>query len=121
MTSPGLRVTPTSLRELAQRCGALADGVTPALPAVSVSAWQTSGAAVSSVNASGSKAAAAMHGRMAASSNKLTTAACEYEAMDNDGAAALAAVPQSGAGITPSAVRGSGADGGAAGGFGIPR
>lgn len=39
MTSPVLRVTSVSLRELAQRCGALADGIAPALPAVSTSAW----------------------------------------------------------------------------------
>ncbi|WP_082947023.1 type VII secretion target [Mycolicibacter sinensis] len=121
MTSPGLRVTPASLRELARRCGTLADGIAPPVPAVSASAWQASGAAAGSINAGSSNASAAMRGRMAASSRRLTIAAHEYEAMDNGGAAALAAVPQGGAGITPMAPRGSGADGGTAGGFGIPR
>lgn len=65
MTSP-LRVTPVSLRELAQRCAALAEGVAPAPPAVTRCGWQTSSTATSSVNAGGSKAAAAMRGRTAA-------------------------------------------------------
>ncbi|MEB3033870.1 type VII secretion target [[Mycobacterium] nativiensis] len=119
MTSPALRVTPGDLHELAQRCRALAAGIAPTLPAVSASAWQASGAAASSVNAGGSNAAAAMRGRITANAGKLTTAAHEYEAMDNDGAAALAAVPQGGPGITPLVPR-LGADGGA-GGFGVPR
>lgn len=121
MTSSVLRVTPVSLRVLAQRCVTLADGVVPAPPAASASAWQSSGAAASSMNIGTSKTAAALSGRMTASGSKLTTAAQEYEAMDNDGAAALAAVPQGGAGFTPLVRRGSGIDGGAAGGSGTPR
>lgn len=38
MTSAVLRVTPVGLRELAQRCAALAGAVAPALAAVSASA-----------------------------------------------------------------------------------
>lgn len=121
MTSPVLRVTPANLRQLAQRCVALADGVAPALPAASASAWQASGAAASTTNVVTSTAATAMRGRMTAGSGKLTTAAQEYESMDNNGAAALAAVPNGGAGFTPLVRRASGVDGGAAGGFGTPR
>lgn len=120
MTSPVLRVTPAGLRELAQRCGALAAGVAPTLPSVRASVWQASAAAAGTVNADGSKAAVAMRGRMTANAGKLTTAAHEYESTDNDGAAALATVPQGGAGITPLVPRGSGVDGGSAGGFGTP-
>ncbi|MGV0748266.1 hypothetical protein [Mycolicibacter minnesotensis] len=119
MTAPVLQVTPTSLRELAQRCQGLSGQVAPPVPAVSAPAWQVSGAAVSSVNAGASKAAAAIRGRMVASSAKLATAAREYEAMDNDGASALAAVAQGKNGHAPS-VPCSGADGGA-GGLSIPR
>lgn len=57
---------------------------------------------------------------MTASAGKLTKAAHEYEAKDNDGAAALAAVPRGVAGFTPLVPRGSGTDGGAAG-LGMPR
>ncbi|MEZ0384167.1 type VII secretion target [Mycobacterium sp. pW045] len=122
MTSPAsLQVTPASLRELAQRCEALAAQVAPMPPAVTASSWQDSAAAVSTTNAGGSRAATAMRGRMTATSNKLTTAAHDYEAMDNDGAAALAAVTRRPAGLTPLAPRGSGIDDGAAAGFGIPR
>jgi hypothetical protein len=122
MTSPApLQVTPASLRELAQRCQALAARVAPMLPAVTASGWQASAAAASTANTGGAKTAAAMQGRMTAASNKLTTAAHDYEAMDNDGAAALAAVSRRAAGFTPLAPRGSGADGGAAAGFGLPR
>ncbi|MCV7386145.1 hypothetical protein H7K14_20240 [Mycolicibacter longobardus] len=116
MTSPVLQVTPAGLRELAQRCHALAVQVSPTLSPVTASEWQASGAAVSTVNASGAKAAAAIRGRMTASASKLTTAAREYEAMDHDGAAALAAVRPS---FTPLVARSS-TDGGA-GGLGIPR
>lgn len=121
MTSPLLRVTAVSLRELAQRCEALANGVAPNLPAASASPWQASGAATSTVNAATSTAATAIRGRMTANSNKLGTAAHDYEAMDNDGATALAAVRRGGAGITPLVPRGSAIDGGAASGFGAPR
>lgn len=121
MTSPVLRVTPASLRELAQRCEALSGQVAPTLPAVSASTWQASGAATSTVSAGTSKAAAALQGRMTASSNKLRTAAHDHEAMDNHGAADLSAVARGGAGFTPLVPRGSGIDAGAAGGFGAPR
>lgn len=119
MTSPVLRVTPVSLRELAQRCTSLSDQVAPALPAAPASAWQATGAAADSVNAGASAAATAMRGRMTASSGKLTTAARGYEAMDHAGAAALAAVPQHGTGLSL-AVPHYGADGGG-GGRGTPR
>lgn len=119
MTSPVLRVSPVSLRELAQRCTSLAGQVTPALPSSAVSAWQATGAAAGSVNAGARTAATAMRGRMTTSSVKLTIAAHSYEAMDHAGAAALAAVPQHGTGL-PSGFPHSGVDGGA-GGFGTPR
>lgn len=57
-----------------------------------------------------------MRARMRAGSNRLGTAAREYETMDADGAAALFRV-----GLTPAVPRGSGADGGAAGAFGTAR
>ncbi|WP_082977582.1 type VII secretion target [Mycolicibacter heraklionensis] len=119
MTAPVLQVTPASLRKLAQRCQGLSGQVAPPVPAVSTPAWQVSGAAVSSINTGASKAATAMRERMTASSAKLATAAREYEAMDNDGASALAAVAQGGAGTRRSGPH-SGADGGA-GGLSIPR
>ncbi|MGV0750437.1 type VII secretion target [Mycolicibacter heraklionensis] len=119
MTSPVLRVTPVSLRELAERCTSLSDQVAPALPAAAAPTWQATGTAASNVNTGASTAATTMRGRMTASSRKLTTAAHDYEAMDNAGAATLAAVPQHGAGLIPLVAR-SGADGGA-GGLGTPR
>ncbi|BBZ22921.1 type VII secretion target [Mycolicibacter hiberniae] len=121
MTSPALRVTPVSLRTLAQRCAALSGQVAPALPAASGSAWQSSGAAARTTNVATSMAATALRSRMTASSAKLATAAHEYETMDNNGAAALAAVPQGGGRFTPLVPRGTGVDGGAAGGLGTPR
>ncbi len=119
MTSPVLRVTTVSLRELAQRCTSPSDQVAPALPAAAAPAWQATGTATSTVNAGASTAATAMRGRMTASSGKLTTAAHDYEAMDQAGAAALAAVPQHSPGLPPLVPR-SGVDGGAAG-LGTPR
>ncbi|WP_409429282.1 hypothetical protein [Mycobacterium sp. SMC-11] len=113
MTTPVLRVTPVSLRTLAQRCAALSGQVAPALPAASGSAWQASGAATSSVNAGASSAGSASRSRMTANSNKLSTAAREYESMDHDGAAVLAAVPQHGASLPTLVPRSSGVDGGA--------
>lgn len=121
MTSPVLRVTPVSLRNLAQRCAALSGQVAPTMPAASGSAWQSSGAAARAANVVTSTAATALRGRMTASSGKLTTAAHEYEAMDTNGAAALAAVPQGGGNFTPLVPRGTGVDRGAAGGLGTPR
>jgi hypothetical protein len=73
--------------------------------------------------------------RMTANASKLTKAASEYQNQDDHAAQRLTAVAshlpaESGAdggvgglppGITPLAPRGSGIDGGAAGGFGIPR
>ncbi len=122
MTSPApLQVTPAGLRELAQRCEDLAAQVAPILPAVSAPGWQASAAAVSTANAGGGKAAAAMRARMMSSARALYTAAHDYEAMDHDSATALAGVPPGGAGFTPLVPRGSGADGGAASGIGTPR
>lgn len=121
MTSPALQVTPSSMRELAQRCERRSSQVAPVLPAVSTAAWQASAAAASTVNAGGRKTATAIQHRMPASAGKLTAAARKYQVMDNDGAAALAAVPQGAASITPLSPRGSGADGAAASGFGVPR
>ncbi|MFL0182072.1 MULTISPECIES: type VII secretion target [unclassified Mycobacterium] len=119
MTSPALRVTPASLRELAERCTSLSDQVAPALPAAAAPAWQATGTAASTVNTGASTAATAMRGRMTASSGKLTTAAHDYEAMDQAGAATLAAVPQHSRGLPPLVPR-SGVDGGS-GGLGTPR
>ncbi|UVO11641.1 type VII secretion target [Mycobacterium sp. SVM_VP21] len=113
MTSPVLRVTPVSLRELAQRCAALSGQVAQALPAASASAWQASGAATSSVNTGASSAGTVSRSRMSANSSKLSIAAREYEAMDHNGAAALAAVPQHAGGLPSLTPRSSGVDGGA--------
>ncbi|WP_067972617.1 hypothetical protein [Mycolicibacter icosiumassiliensis] len=121
MTSPVLRVTPVSLRTLAQRCAALSGQFAPAGPPANASAWQSSAAAASATNVVTSTVAMALGGRMTASGGKLTTAAQEYETMDNDGAAALAAMPQGAVGFTPLVPRGSGIDGGAAGGLETPR
>lgn len=114
MTSPVVQVTPVSLRTLAQLCEALASQVAPHLPTASSSAWQASGTAASTVNAETGKAAAAMRLRMTASARKLTTAAQQYEAMDHNNTAALAAVPTGGAGFIPLAP-GTGTDGGSGG------
>ncbi|MEB3034558.1 type VII secretion target [[Mycobacterium] nativiensis] len=113
MTSPVLRVTPVSLRELAQRCAALSGQVAPALPTTTSAAWQSSGAATSSINTGASSVGAASKTRMIATSNKLGTAAGEYESMDHYGAAALAAVPQHAGGLPSLIPRSSGVDGGA--------
>ncbi|WP_082134157.1 type VII secretion target [Mycolicibacter heraklionensis] len=113
MTSPVLRVTPVSLRDLAQRCAALSGQVAPALPAASASAWQSSGAATSCVNTGASSVGTASRSRMTASSNKLSIAAQQYETMDHNGAATLAAVPQHAGGLPTLVPRNSGADGGA--------
>ncbi|PQM53732.1 hypothetical protein C5U48_02675 [Mycolicibacter virginiensis] len=113
MTSPVLRVTPVSLRTLAQRCAALSGQVAPALPAASGSAWQSSGAATSSVNTGASSVGTASRSRMTASSNKLSIAAQQYESMDHDGAATLAAVPRHAGGLPTLVPRNSGVDGGA--------
>ncbi|WP_024442326.1 hypothetical protein [Mycobacterium sp. UM_WGJ] len=112
MTTPVLRVSPVSLRALAQRCSVLSGHVTPALPTTAVPRWQSSGAASNTVNTGASAAAAAMRTRMTADSTKLAAAADEYVAMDNEGAAALTAVPQRDAGLPPLAPL-SGTDGGA--------
>ncbi|MFL0278110.1 hypothetical protein [Mycobacterium sp. SMC-19] len=113
MTSPVLRVTPVSLRDLAQRCTVLSGQLAPALPAATASGWQSSGAATTTVNTSASSAGTASKSRMTASSNKLGIAAREYELMDHDGAAALNAVPQHGASLPTLIPRSSGVDGGA--------
>lgn len=112
MTTPVLRVSPVSLRELAQRCSALSGHVPPALPTTAGPRWQSSCAASNTVHTGASAAATAMRARMTADSTKLAAAADQYMAMDNEGAAALVAVPQRDAGLPPLAPH-SGADGGA--------
>jgi len=135
MTAPTLKVTPEGLRSVAQRCEALAATVAPALPTVTVSAWQTTGAATSTVNTGMSKTGTACKSRMAASGGKLTTAASNYQAQDDHAAQRLTAVgshlpaasgTDGGAaglppGFTPLVPRSSGGDGGAAGGVRTPR
>lgn len=139
MTSPTpLQVTPGGLRAAAQRCEALAAAVAPALSAVTVSAWQATGAATSTVNAGMSTTATTLKSRMTANAAKLTRAANDYRNQDDRGAAALTAVGShlpAGSGIdggtgglppamtplVPRVAGGGGVDGGAAGGFGTPR
>lgn len=77
-------------------------------------AWQSSGAAATAVSAGANRVGAVLASRMQASATKLTEAARDYEAMDDGGAAALAAVDSGAPGGYP---RG---DGGA-GGRGLPR
>ncbi|OBH16331.1 hypothetical protein EHH44_12000 [Mycolicibacter terrae] len=135
MTSPTLKVTPEGLRSAAQRCEALAGAVAPALPTVTISGWQSTGAATSAVNAGMSTIGTACKSRMTANGGKLTKAAGEYQNQDDHAARRLTAVgshPAAGSGgdgragglppgFTPLAPRGSGIDGGAAGGYGIGR
>ncbi|MGB3333293.1 MAG: type VII secretion target [Mycobacterium sp.] len=113
MTSPALRVTPVSLRELAQRCTVLSGQLAPALPAATASGWQFSGAATSSVNSGASSVGTASKTRMTGTSNKLGTAARGYESMDHNNATTLAAVPQHAGGLPSLVPRNSGVDGGA--------
>jgi hypothetical protein len=115
MTTPGFRVIPHGLRTLAQRCETLAGQAGADLPAVTASAWQSSGAATMTVNTGASRAATVFASRMRATAAKLMLAADGYEAMDDGGAAALAGVASgvSGGGY-------SSGDGGA-GGLGLPR
>lgn len=136
MTSPTLKVTPEGLRTVAQRCEALAGTVAAALPPVSASGWQSTGAATSAVNAVMSTTGTVYKSRMTANANKLTKAAADYEHQDGQGAERLTAVGShlpAGAGgdggaagklpphTTPLVPRGSGVDGGSAGGFGMGR
>lgn len=135
MTSPTLKVTPEGLRTAAQRCEALAATVAPALSTVTISGWQSTGAATSAVNAGMNTIATACKSRMTANGAKLTKAASIYENQEGHAAQRLTAVGShlpagSGGdgsagdlppGFTPLAPRGSGIDGGAAGGFGIGR
>ncbi|WP_082956758.1 type VII secretion target [Mycolicibacter sinensis] len=131
MTSPTpLQVTPDGLRAAAQRCEALAATVTPTLPAVTVSAWQSTAAATSAANAGMSTTGTACKSRMIANAAKLTRAASAYQNQDDHGAERLTAVGShlpagsggdGGAGglprsFTPLVPRGFGVDGGAAGG-----
>jgi hypothetical protein len=130
MTSPApLKVTPGGLHELAQRCSAVAGAVSPTLPAVSASGWQSTGAAASTVNASMSSTGTACKSRMTANAGKLTAAAGAHHNQDDHGAQRLTAVASqlpSGSGgdggagglppgLTPLAPRSAGGDGGAAG------
>ncbi|BBZ22366.1 type VII secretion target [Mycolicibacter hiberniae] len=112
MTSPVLRVVPADLRQLAQRCAMLAGQVAPQLPTLPASAWQTSSAACNTTNTGAGTAAAAMRARLTANATKLTTTADEYEATDNNAAAALTAVAQRAGGPPPLAPH-SGVDAGA--------
>lgn len=135
MTSPTLKVTPEVLRSMARRCEALAVTVSPTLPSVTISGWQSTSAATSAVNADMSTTGAACKSRMAASGSKLTQAASAYENRDNHGAQQLGAVgshlPASSgtdgdAGGMPPALTSlvpgpTGGDGGAAGELGTPR
>lgn len=129
MTSPTLQVTPDGLRTVAQRCEALAATVSPALPTVALSTWQSTGAATSAVNAGMSTIGTACKSRMTANGSKLSKAASAYQNQDDQGAQRLTAVAShlsagpggdGGAsglppGITPLAPRAAGGDGGAAG------
>ncbi|ORV47358.1 hypothetical protein AWC02_09610 [Mycolicibacter engbaekii] len=101
MTGPALRVIPTDLRQLAQRCATLADQIAPPLPTLPAPAWQTSSAACNTTNTGAGTAAAAMRTRLTANATKLTTTADEYEAMDNDAAAALTSVAPRAGGPPP--------------------
>ncbi|SHP44949.1 type VII secretion target [Mycobacteroides abscessus] len=135
MTSPTLKVNPDGLRTAAQRCETLAATVAPALPSVTLSAWQTTGAATSTVNAGMSTTGTACKSRMVASAGKLIKAATYYQNQDDHAAQRLTAAGShlpvgSGTdggkgglapGFTPLVPRGSGGDGGGAGGFGTPR
>ncbi|CQD02131.1 MULTISPECIES: type VII secretion target [Mycobacterium] len=134
MTSPVLRVTPASLREFAQRCEALSGQVAPALPAETISAWQSTGAAASTVNAGMRTVGTACKSRMTANGSKLIKAASAYQNQDDHSAQRLTAVgshlpagsgTDGGAGGLPSGIpplvpRSSGGDGGSAG-LGIGR
>lgn len=111
MTSPTLQVTPEGLLTAAQRCSALAATVAPALPTAAASgAWQSTGAATSTMNAGMSTTATASKTRMTANSGKLTRAAADYQHQDDGAAQRLHDV---GSHILPP---GAGGDGGAAGG-----
>lgn len=135
MTSPTLKVTPEGLRAAAQRCEALAATVAPALPTVTISGWQSTGAATSAVSAGMSTVGTACKSRMTANGSKLTKAASAYQNQDDQGAQRLTAVGShlpadsdgdGGAGGLPPGFtslvpRAAGVDGGAAGGSGMSR
>lgn len=105
---------PDGLRTLAQRCDALAGQVRASLPTIASPSWQASGPAATTVSVGANRVGAVLAGRMQATATKLTEAARDYEAMDDGGAAALAAVSS---GLPGGYPRG---DGGA-GGLGLPR
>lgn len=102
---------------------------------MTTSGWQSTGAATSAVNAGMSTLGTACKSRMTANGGKLTKAASIYQNQDDHAAQRLTAVgshlPAGSGGdgsagglppsFTPLAPRGSGIDGGAAGGFGIGR
>ncbi|RRR40294.1 hypothetical protein EHH44_20670 [Mycolicibacter terrae] len=114
MTTPGLRVVPEGLRARAQRCDVLAGQVAVTLPTVAAPSWQSSSAAATAVSAGANRVGMVLGSRMHATAAELTAAARDYEAMDDGGAAALAAVGSGAPGGSPSG------DGGA-GGLGLPR
>ncbi|HEX7322823.1 MAG TPA: hypothetical protein VF299_07795, partial [Mycobacterium sp.] len=62
---------------------------------VTASAWQSSGAATTAANAGATRAAMSLKARMAATGSKVSKAAHNYTAMDDQGAAALAGVGSS--------------------------
>lgn len=83
---------PDGLRALAQRCEALAGQGAVSLPTVTASSWQSSGMATTAVSAGANRVGTVLASRMQATAAKLNTAAHGYQAMDDGGAAALAAV-----------------------------
>lgn len=103
---------PDGLRTLAQRCDALAGQVRASLPTMASASWQASGAAAATtVSVGANRVGAVLAGRMRATATKLTEAAHDYEAMDDGGAAALAAVSS---GLPGGYPRGDGGAGGLA-------
>jgi hypothetical protein len=114
VTTPGLRVVPDGLRALAQRCEQLAGQVAVTPPTMTAPSWQSSGAAATAVSAGAGRVGKVLASRMQATAAKLTVAANDFEAMDDGGAAALAAV-----GLSAPAGGFPNVDGGA-GGLGLP-
>ena len=115
MTTPGLRVGPDGLRALAQRCEELASEVAVTLPTRTALSWQSSEVAATAVSAGTGRVGKILASRMQATASKLTGAANDFEAMDDGGAAALAAVGSSAPAGGYQNVDGD------AGGLGLPR
>lgn len=79
------------------------------MPTTASPTWQSSGAAATAVSAGANRVSAVLANRMQATATKLTEAARDYEAMDDGGAAALAAVSS---GLPDGYPRGDGGAGG---------